>query len=291
MSDTILLVMSINCVRMTSLELTNGMSIWEDVGGLWPYYLLTVTLCEKFVSIPAEKRHLISAHGASFALVLEMAKSLSHVFISYNELHPGILLNKSASEIALFITPRRCCNCVPSRWMSLFSQWWCFFFFFFSPYPCSWVSISVHRQRPSPARASNQRQKQKVRPLDNRLLLHQSLTCGFCKCLSTVFGIYNHANMRCFSFIQNFMFFFVLILMTFRRDSPSSPPSKKSKGLGPRNTIDKFFRWWSNTQNLHPHLEELGEFSTGHLWPPAFILLGWFKSHYRLHGSNCPHCR
>ncbi|KAI3372511.1 hypothetical protein L3Q82_022989 [Scortum barcoo] len=30
--------------------------------------------------------------------------------------------------------------------------------------------------------------------------------------------------------------------MTFRRDSPSSPPSKKAKGLGPRNTIDKFFR-------------------------------------------------
>ena len=168
MSDTMLLVMSIKCVRMTSLELTNGMSIWEDVGGLWPCYLLTVTLCEKFVSIPTEKRHLISAHGASFALVSEMAKSLSHVFISYNELHPGILLNKPASEIALFITPRRCCNCVPSQWMSLF--------FFLNDgvfsYPCSWVSISVHRQRPSPARASNQRQKQKVRPLDNRLLLH-----------------------------------------------------------------------------------------------------------------------
>lgn len=30
--------------------------------------------------------------------------------------------------------------------------------------------------------------------------------------------------------------------MTFRRDSPSSPPSKKAKGIGPRNTIDKFFR-------------------------------------------------
>ncbi|XP_051279625.1 DNA polymerase kappa [Dicentrarchus labrax] len=29
---------------------------------------------------------------------------------------------------------------------------------------------------------------------------------------------------------------------TKRRDSPSSPPSKKAKGLGPRNTIDKFFR-------------------------------------------------
>uniref|UniRef100_UPI003AB04D9E DNA polymerase kappa n=1 Tax=Centroberyx gerrardi TaxID=166262 RepID=UPI003AB04D9E len=27
-----------------------------------------------------------------------------------------------------------------------------------------------------------------------------------------------------------------------RRDSPSSPPSKKAKALGPRNTIDKFFR-------------------------------------------------
>ncbi|KAK5871362.1 hypothetical protein PBY51_004247 [Eleginops maclovinus] len=27
-----------------------------------------------------------------------------------------------------------------------------------------------------------------------------------------------------------------------RRDSPSSPPSKKAKGLGPHNTIDKFFR-------------------------------------------------
>ncbi|XP_059192178.1 DNA polymerase kappa [Centropristis striata] len=29
---------------------------------------------------------------------------------------------------------------------------------------------------------------------------------------------------------------------TKRRDSPSSPPSKKLKGLGPRNTIDRFFR-------------------------------------------------
>ncbi|XP_054466779.1 DNA polymerase kappa [Anoplopoma fimbria] len=29
---------------------------------------------------------------------------------------------------------------------------------------------------------------------------------------------------------------------TKRRDSPSSSPSKKAKGLGPRNTIDKFFR-------------------------------------------------
>lgn len=29
---------------------------------------------------------------------------------------------------------------------------------------------------------------------------------------------------------------------TKRRDSPSSPPSKKTKGLAPRNTIDKFFR-------------------------------------------------
>ncbi|XP_042277835.1 DNA polymerase kappa [Thunnus maccoyii] len=29
---------------------------------------------------------------------------------------------------------------------------------------------------------------------------------------------------------------------TKRRDTPSSPPSKKAKGLGPRNTIDKFFR-------------------------------------------------
>ncbi|KAM3611762.1 uncharacterized protein V6R79_023786 [Siganus canaliculatus] len=29
---------------------------------------------------------------------------------------------------------------------------------------------------------------------------------------------------------------------TKRKDSPSSPPSKKAKGLAPRNTIDKFFR-------------------------------------------------
>lgn len=29
---------------------------------------------------------------------------------------------------------------------------------------------------------------------------------------------------------------------TKRRGSPSSPPSKKAKSLGPRNTIDKFFR-------------------------------------------------
>uniref|UniRef100_UPI0037E91475 DNA polymerase kappa n=1 Tax=Semicossyphus pulcher TaxID=241346 RepID=UPI0037E91475 len=29
---------------------------------------------------------------------------------------------------------------------------------------------------------------------------------------------------------------------TKRRDSPSSPPSKKAKGLGPHNTIDRFFR-------------------------------------------------
>lgn len=107
MTDTVLLVTSINCICMISLELTEGMSIWEDAGGLWPCYLLTVTLCEKFISIPTEKRHLISTHGDFFALVLEMAKSLSHLFISYNELHPGFLLNKPASEIALFISLRR----------------------------------------------------------------------------------------------------------------------------------------------------------------------------------------
>lgn len=159
MSDTIPLVMSMNCVRMTSLELTNGMSIWEDVGGLWPYYFLTVTLCEKFVSIPTEKRHLISAHGASFALVLEMAKSLSHVFISYNELHPGILLNKPASEIALFITLRRCCNCVPSRWLSLFSRWWCFFFsssMFMSVYFCSQTEAVSCQGKQSKAKAKGE---------------------------------------------------------------------------------------------------------------------------------------
>lgn len=82
---------------------------------LWPCYSLTVTLCEGFLSIPTEKRHLISAPGASFALVLEMAKSLSHLFISYNELHPGFPLNKPASEIALFISLKRCCNCVPPQ--------------------------------------------------------------------------------------------------------------------------------------------------------------------------------
>ena len=42
---------------------------------------------------------------------------------------------------------------------------------------------------------------------------------------------------------------------------------------------------------VHSHLEELGGFSTGdgkHLWPPAFILLGWLKSKYGVHVSNCP---
>lgn len=118
MTDTILLVTPINCGCMTSLVLTEGMSISQEVSGLWPCYLLKVTLCEKFESIPTEKRHLISAHGASFALVLETAKSLSHLFISYNELHLSFLLNKPASEIALFISLRRCCNCVPPLWMS-----------------------------------------------------------------------------------------------------------------------------------------------------------------------------
>lgn len=90
------------------------------------------TLCENFVSIPAEKRHLIPVHGASIGLVLEMAKSLFHLFISYNELHPGFLLNKPASEIALFISLKRCCNCVPPQWMSFFlseeRKRWTYFF-------------------------------------------------------------------------------------------------------------------------------------------------------------------
>lgn len=77
-----------------------------------------MTLGEKFVLIPTEKRHLISPHGALFALVLEMAKSLSHLFISYNELHPGFFLNKPGSEIALFISLKRCCNCVSPQLMS-----------------------------------------------------------------------------------------------------------------------------------------------------------------------------
>lgn len=101
MTGAMLLAESISCM---TAELTEGMCIWEGVGGLWPCYLQTVTLCETFVSIQTRKRHLISPHGAPFAPVLEIAKSLSHLFISYNELHPGFLLNKPASEIALFIS-------------------------------------------------------------------------------------------------------------------------------------------------------------------------------------------
>lgn len=86
-----------------------------------------MTLCEKLVSIPTEKRHLISSHGDSFALVLEMTKSLSHLFISYNELavsvHHGFLLNNPALEIALFMSLKRCCSCVLPQDV--------FFFFFF----------------------------------------------------------------------------------------------------------------------------------------------------------------
>lgn len=67
-------------------------------------------LGEKMVSVPTEQRHLISPRGALFALLLEMAKSLSHLFISYNELHPDFLLNKPGSEIAPFISLKRCCN-------------------------------------------------------------------------------------------------------------------------------------------------------------------------------------
>lgn len=234
MSDTMLLVMSIKCVRMTSLELTNGMSIWEDVGGLWPCYLLTVTLCEKFVSIPTEKRHLISAHGASFALVSEMAKSLSHVFISYNELHPGILLNKPASEIALFITPRRCCNCVPSQWMSLFFSSM-MVFFLIHVHEC--LFLFTDRGRLLPGQAIKGKSKRW-----DRLITDCCCTKGWHVVSSNVYVLHSEFTITS---KWDVMFFFVLILMTFRRDSPSSPPSKKAKGLGPRNTIDKFFRWWS----------------------------------------------
>lgn len=155
MTDTILLVTHINCGCVASLELTEGMSICEDVGGLWPCYLLTVTLCEKFESIPTEKRHLISAHGASFALALEMAKSLSHLFISYNELHPGFLLNKPASEIALFISLKRCCNCVRllcgCHFLSEKS--------FFSTYVHECVFLPADRGRLLPAQASKGKSK------------------------------------------------------------------------------------------------------------------------------------
>lgn len=138
-----------SCSCVTALELTQALSIWEGVSGLWPCYLLTMTSGERFVLIPAEKWHLISPHGALFALVLETAKSLSHLFISYNELHPGFLLNKPASEIAFFISHKRFCNCV-SLQLTSFSFVRGDKSVFLTPSVC----VSVHRHGPSPSETS-----------------------------------------------------------------------------------------------------------------------------------------
>lgn len=73
----------------------------------------------------------------------------------------------------------------------------------------------------------------------------------------------------CFLFMPIF-YRLLLLFMCFvcavffflnRRYPPSPPPSKKARGLCPRNTIDKFFRWHP-TQEIHPHLNDLKVFLT-----------------------------
>ncbi len=84
------------------------------------------------------------------------------------------------------------------------------------------------------------------------------------------------------------MFFACIAFMALRRDSPSSPPSKRAKGLaGPRNTIDKFFRWQSFLHNIW----NFSTINESHL-SRAFVLLGMFMSCYVLCGSYslCRHC-
>lgn len=67
MADWILLVVPIKCVALCDMSQANRMIVCP-LGmmprGLWPCYLLAATLYEECVSIPAEKRHLVSAHGA-----------------------------------------------------------------------------------------------------------------------------------------------------------------------------------------------------------------------------------
>lgn len=114
-ADWILLVAPVKCVAVCDVSEANRMMVWPlgmMARGLWPCYLLALTLYEECVSIPAEKRHLVSAHGAlpcgglgngpiTFSSVwFPTMDSLSHALLS-----PGSLLNKLASGIALFILP------------------------------------------------------------------------------------------------------------------------------------------------------------------------------------------
>lgn len=108
---------------------------------------------------------------------------------------------------------------------------------------------------------------------------------------NTVFGIYNHANMRCFYLYKTSCF--SLCKFWWLLDGTRLPrlPLKNLKALAPATPSTSSSGDGHTRRTSTLIWRNLGEFSTAHLWPPAFILLGWFKSHYRLHGSNCPHCR
>lgn len=114
-ADWILLVAPVKRAAVCDMSEANRMMVWPlgmMARGLWPCYLRAMTLYEECVSIPAEKRHLVSAHGAlpcgglgngpiTFSSVwFPTMYSLSHALLSL-----GSLLNRLATGIALFILP------------------------------------------------------------------------------------------------------------------------------------------------------------------------------------------
>lgn len=109
MADWIPLVIPINCVCVTSLQLTEWLSSWDDA--TWPMTLLFSSsdfVWEVCIDSYREKTSRFSPWSVPLP---RSCKWLNH-FLTYSfptmDSPSGSILNKLASEIALFILPQLC---------------------------------------------------------------------------------------------------------------------------------------------------------------------------------------
>lgn len=154
-------------VYLENAPMRSGASVWP-LGGLsaalWPWFLLLLTLCERFVLIQTDKRHLISPHEASLAPPPWKRLNPPPTFLfPDNKLKPGFTLNKAVPKNSSLY----CSIEVLQLCFLLYFQGKCFFLL----NSASLVFVSVCSQYKSPTKASRQSQKQKVRNVNTRLLL------------------------------------------------------------------------------------------------------------------------
>lgn len=160
--------------------------------------------------VGATKRRLCLA-----ALLLERARPLSLLFIPYNEPHPV------CSSTSL---PRKLQSVPQSRddALVLLPQGW-----FVSFYLPSWP-YSVFAGKGQLRLAQAGRGKTRRSDLFHSFMQERRRTCLLLK-------LYDCTTMSVTLVLH-------LFYLLFRRDSPSSPASKKAKGPGSHITIDHFFR-------------------------------------------------